>query len=540
MSKRAVYYARISTESNEQVESFPKQCHDLEDCIKKNGWDEVDSYLDEGKSATSSKTREDYNRLLDDMSKDRYDIIVVKSLDRLNRNEMDWYYFLNELKINNKQLFIYMDNKFFEKGDAFISGIKSIINAEYSRELSRKLNNAHRRREAEGSSIMSNNRLLGYNKEKGELIIDENEAKIVQKIYDMYVNEKLGIREIINRLDDQSITTDKGKKFGASTINRILKNEKYMGTLICNKQHKDFDTKKVLQVKKEEWIIHENRIPAIITKDQFDKAQHIRNSRRQEFNPKGSKTGKRVSRHPLGGKIFCGECGKIMWYNAVKKTNKNLGGYRYPWMCSTFCQLGRLGTGKFPEEGCNKINVNDEFLTREIIKFIDKLNTDSSKNELISSYINRAEELIVFDHEKIDIEKTLENIKDVEKKQSLLVDKYLENIIPEEVYKRKNYELENKLINLRIELEKMQSYQDAEYNKEEHLKNLRVLCESQLNGEISYETFCDMICKIVAYNDRIEIYLYLMEDMCFVVNDPLVFITNTRKKTEYKDARIKR
>jgi DNA invertase Pin-like site-specific DNA recombinase len=447
MNERAVYYARVSTEEEKQLNALDKQCNDLMDCINHNNWTFIDSYIDEGRSGTSSKKRDEYNRLFDDISKDKWDIIVIKSQDRLNRNAKDWYIFINELVSNNKKLFMFMESSFYKSDNALFTGIKAILAEEYSRDLSKKLNNAHKRRSAEGSSVMSNNRIWGYTKCKGELVIDENESKIIKRIFEMYVDDKKGIREIINELSNEGIVTKNGKKFATTTINRILKNEKYMGTMICNKQHKDFETKKIIKNPKSEWIIHENRIPAIITKEMFEKAQNIRHKRYQIQNPNGNKVGKRETRHSLGGKIFCGYCGKIMWYNAVKKTYKknNKIEYRYPWMCSTYCQLGRIGLGKYPQEGCNKKNINDNYLKEELMKFTNELNTNNIKEDIIKKYIDFVENKLQTTNENIDIKAIENKIKELESKQNLLVDRYLENIIPEIVYKRKNEELENEL-----------------------------------------------------------------------------------------------
>jgi DNA invertase Pin-like site-specific DNA recombinase len=509
------------------------------DCINKNKWNFIDSYVDEGRSGTSSKKRDEYNRLFEDISKDKWDIIVIKSQDRLMRNAKDWYIFINELVTNNKKLFMFMENSFYKSDNSLFTGIKAILAEEYSRDLSKKLNNAHKRRSAEGSSVMSNNRIWGYTKCKGELVIDENEAIIVKRIFEMYVEEKKGTREIINELNKEGITAKNGKKFASTTINRILKNEKYMGTMICNKQHKDFETKKTIKNPKNEWIIHENRIPAIVSKETFEKAQNIRHKRYQIQNPSGNKTGKRETKHALGGKIFCGYCGKIMWYNAVKKTYKkdDRVEYRYPWMCSTYCQLGRIGLGKYPEEGCNKKNINDNYLTEELIKLAEKLNNDKFKNNVIRNCIKLAEDKLQKTNNKFNMETLQNRIKELENKQNLLVDKYLDNVIPEQVYRRKNKEIENELLTHNNNLDKMIQILKNEKEKDEQILELKKICETQLNGNLTYDDICQLISKIIAYDDRIEIYLNIMEDMCFTINKSLEFITNTFKATHYDDNR---
>ena len=134
---RAVYYARVSTEEDKQVNALVKQCEEAEHHINNMGWDLVDSYVDEGKSGTSSKKRDEYNRLYEDLESDLFDIIVIKSQDRLMRNVKDWYMFIDKMVKNGKKLYIYIDNKFYQSDDALITGIKAILAEEYSREIGR-------------------------------------------------------------------------------------------------------------------------------------------------------------------------------------------------------------------------------------------------------------------------------------------------------------------------------------------------------------------------------------------------------------------
>jgi DNA invertase Pin-like site-specific DNA recombinase len=97
MKLKAVYYARVSTEEEKQLNALSKQCDDLMDCINKNQWEFVDSYVDEGKSGTTTKKRDEYKRLCEDIESNKFHIIVIKSQDRLMRNVMDWYIFVDKL-----------------------------------------------------------------------------------------------------------------------------------------------------------------------------------------------------------------------------------------------------------------------------------------------------------------------------------------------------------------------------------------------------------------------------------------------------------
>ena len=124
---RVCGYGRVSTDEETQLNALESQINEIENCIIKNNWIKVDMYIDEGKSGTSTKKRDEYNRLMNDMFSDKWDIIVVKSQDRLMRSAKDWYIFVDALVKNNKKLFFYIENKFYSPDDSLITGIKAIL-----------------------------------------------------------------------------------------------------------------------------------------------------------------------------------------------------------------------------------------------------------------------------------------------------------------------------------------------------------------------------------------------------------------------------
>ena len=118
MMRRAVIYARCSTEEESQKDALIKQIAEAKDCVQNKGWLLVDSYV-ESRSGTTTKGRTEYNRLYDDLLQDKFDIIVIKSQDRLMRNTKDWYLFVDRLTTSNKKLYIYLENKFYTTDDAY-------------------------------------------------------------------------------------------------------------------------------------------------------------------------------------------------------------------------------------------------------------------------------------------------------------------------------------------------------------------------------------------------------------------------------------
>lgn len=496
MSMRAVYYARVSTEEERQLNALSKQCDDLVDCINKNGWELVDSYIDEGKSGTTTKKRDEYKRLCEDIENDKFDIIVIKSQDRLMRNVMDWYIFVDKLVTNGKKLYMYMENSFYKTDDALITGIKAILAAEYSRDLSKKLNNAHKRRESLGSTVMTSGTMLGYNQVNGELVINEKEAEIVKRIFKLYL-EGYGATTISKILADDGIYNNKGNPFGHSTLIRILKNEKYMGTMICNKTHKDFDTKKIIKNDKSEWYIHENRIPPIISEEDFNRVQELILSKTNNIE-NDRRRGKRGKKHILSSKMICGECGSSISVFDVKKRNSVIS---QRGMCLNFAKNGRIGVGMYPEKGCNMPNVDIEKLNKVIEKIIEQISIDEDYLYKILENVKEDDKKENYDSELKSIRNQINNLK---QKREMLLDKYLDGIIKEDIYISKSSQMDEEqdtLIKKRNELENQIAMSTNKDNK------INTIINIIKQKDFKYDTFIDMIEKILIYRDAIYLYI---------------------------------
>ena len=140
---RAVFYARVSTAEEEQLNAIELQIEENRNTITKHGWKKVDEYIDRSKSGTMVKGRDEYQRLYEDLLGDAFDVVVIKDQERLMRNTLDWYLFINRLVQTGKILYMYLEDKFYSPDDALITGIKAIIAEEFSRNLSKKLHNYH-------------------------------------------------------------------------------------------------------------------------------------------------------------------------------------------------------------------------------------------------------------------------------------------------------------------------------------------------------------------------------------------------------------
>ena len=199
MPERAVTYVRVSTEEEKQLNALAKQREEAKQAVKDNGWIFVKEYIDEGKTGTSTKMRDAYNQLFHDLATDAFDIVVIKSQDRLMRNPKDWYIFLSEMLEHDKRLYMYMDEVFYKSDDSLITGIKAILAAEYSRDLSKKLNLSNKRRQEQGSSIITwatYKKMANYISMKKKLKLSGESLNYMNKTLVLVLSKKRWIKKV--------------------------------------------------------------------------------------------------------------------------------------------------------------------------------------------------------------------------------------------------------------------------------------------------------------------------------------------------------
>ena len=432
---RAVFYARVSTEEEKQVNALEKQIQENRDIIREMGWELVDEYIDEGKSGTTTKRRNEYKRLLEDLQEDKFDVLVCKDQDRLQRNTLDWYLFVDRIVSNEIKLYIYLDRKFFKPAeDALITGIKAIIAEEYSRNLSKKLNNANAKRieravKGEEVSAMGNGKSLGYAIENRKWVQVPAEIEVCKLIWDLY--EKYdSIRRVRDDINSMGYTNSVGKPFTSESIARILKNEKAKGIIVMGKHHHDFDKKKIVRRAEEEWV----RIPApelaYVSEERFDKV----NARLKAKSSNGR--GKNVGTDPLSGKIFCSKCGAVLWRR--ESSQKNKAGEKktyYHWACSS-----KFAKGDIVCEGTGTTTVAIRNVYKELTSGIEV--DRKALRSYFATWLTQLKNSLNDGSNNAKIEKELERL---EGQRAKLLEMYLEEIISKEDYKAKYSDLESKI-----------------------------------------------------------------------------------------------
>ena len=236
--RRVAAYARVSTDSDEQFTSYEAQIDYYTQYIKaRDDWEFVKVYTDEGITGTSTKHREGFKAMVADALAGKIDLIVTKSVSRFARNTVDSLTTIRQLKEKGIECYFEKENiwTFDGKGELLIT-IMSSLAQEESRSISENVTWGQRKRMADGKVAIPFKHTLGFKRgPKGEILVDEEQAKIVRDIYDWFL-EGLTPHAIAARLMENGVPSPRGKEvWHQGTVRSILSHEKYKGDALMQK-----------------------------------------------------------------------------------------------------------------------------------------------------------------------------------------------------------------------------------------------------------------------------------------------------------------
>jgi DNA invertase Pin-like site-specific DNA recombinase/regulator of replication initiation timing len=386
--RRTAAYARVSTDSEEQVTSYEAQVDYYTNYIKsRDDWEFVDIYTDDGISATNTKHREGFRRMIADALDGKIDLIITKSVSRFARNTVDSLTTVRQLKEKGIEIYFEKENIWTldSKGELLIT-IMSSLAQEESRSISENVTWGQRKRFADGKVCVPFRRFLGYDRgEDGNLVLNKEEAPIIKRIYGMFL-QGMTPYGIAKQLTKEGILTPaKKKNWSAGTVRSILTNEKYKGDALLQKSYTvDFLTKKkkVNEGEIPQYYV-ENNHEAIIDPAVFDMVQ-------RELEARQAGKNRHSGTHIFAGKIKCGECGS--WYGS-KVWHSNSKYRRTIWQCNH----------KFKgNKKCETPHLDEDTIKDIFIKAANELLAD--KDEIIANF--EAMKTTLFDTEDLENKKT--------------------------------------------------------------------------------------------------------------------------------------
>lgn len=327
---RVVYYARVSTDSDEQLNSLANQSKYYRELIDSNPhWHFAGGYVDEGISGTSVQHRESFLRMISDAKSGLFDLIITKEISRFSRNTLDSITYTRELMKYGVGVFFQSDNINTLSPDA---ELRLTIMASIAQDEVRKLSQRVRfgfRRAIENSVVLGADTLIGYEKKDGRLCIRENEAAVVRRIFETYAEGRIGLKRLSRELAKEGILAPGGKPYAYGTLCGMIKNPKYKGCYAGGKyMSADYRYSKIIRIPESEWRVeNDGSVPAIVSPELWERANALLSSRGQNVKVHGKCT---QNRYEFSGRIVCGDCGASFH----RELMKNRSGERECYRCA--------------------------------------------------------------------------------------------------------------------------------------------------------------------------------------------------------------
>ena len=217
MNLNVGYYARVSTDKDDQLNSLENQSNYFKEMISENkNWKLVGEYIDEGISGTSIKNRDNFLRMIEDSKTGKLDLIVTKEISRFSRNVIDSIKYTEELLNNGTVVFFISDNiNTIYPDSEFRLTLMSSLAQDEVRKLSKRVKFGIKRMIKDGKVIGSN--LTGYYKKDGSMIINEEERPIIETLFNLYVTGKYSFEKIADILCKKGYKNKNGKVYSDTT-----------------------------------------------------------------------------------------------------------------------------------------------------------------------------------------------------------------------------------------------------------------------------------------------------------------------------------
>ena len=486
---RVTYYARVSSESDEQLNSLGNQITYYEDLIKRNrNWTFVPGYIDEGLSGISTKKRENFNRMIEEAAEDKFDLVITKEISRFARNTLDSIQFTRQLLGYGVGVFFQNDNiNTLDEDSELRLSIMSSIAQDELRKLSSRVKFGHAQAIKDGV-VLGNNRIFGYQKDNGRLIIDEDEAPMVRELFELYSTGKYSMKQIEVIFWNKGYRNSRGNRLSHTTMSNMISNPKYKGYYVGNKVKViDMFTKKQKFLPPEEWVMFKDEsgdiVPAIVSEELWEKANTILRKRSDDVK---SRQGICNHANLLTGKLFCPCCGAA-YYRRESKDRQ--GNRNSKWVCSGKIKNGADSCASFPiyeeeikpllYEVFRETEADAEAMLEEYLRLYQSLDSGSVQQQITAI------------EQKIDFET---------RKKRKLLDFNLTEQITDQEYLQRSRECEQEIDRLQKQLSELQQEQESKEDFRKHMESIRAVMRSaqqDANQQIVSKEFIDK------YIDRI-------------------------------------
>lgn len=504
--KRVAAYCRVSTDHEDQANSFESQQRYFRQYIERNpDWELYEIFADEGISGTNTKKRSEFKRMIACAKEGDFDLIITKEISRFARNTLDSIYYTRDLKKHGVGVIFMNDNINTLDGDAELRlAIMSSIAQEESRKTSERVKWGQKRQMEQG--VVFGRSMLGYDVKDGKMTVNEDGAKIVRLIFHKFANENKGTHVIARELREAGITPMRVKEWSNTVILRVIRNEKYCGDLV---QKKTFTPDFLSHEKKynrgeEEFVIIKDHHEPIVSRELFEKANRIldEKSLTQEGKAKHS------NRYPFSGKIKCGCCGSS--YVARYKNRNN--GTRYKsWRCYKSATQGSPHTDKAGNPlGCSNPSIRNEDAVH--IMYLVTRSLQLEEKKITANLLSVIQSVLSVNTDYSHIEKLKEQIQTVEDKRTQLIDLCISGAITKQEFITKREACDKEISELQDTISGIDQQHLLADQQESVMKEITAAIHEIVSGVEYEDAFYSQILErmVVQSKDTVDVYLNLL------------------------------
>lgn len=496
---RVTFYARVSTDKDEQINSLENQVQYYTQFIQeKRNWTYVQGYVDEGISGTSTKKRDSFLRMIADAKAGRFDFIITKEISRFSRSTLDSIKFTQELLEHDVGVLFQNDNiNTLDSDSEFRLVVMAGVAQDEVRKLSERLKFGFRQAIKNGH-VLGNDKLWGYDKKDCVLTINEEEAQVVRRIFDLYANRQMGIRRISQVLYDEGFTSRKGSAFNVLTIRHILCNPKYKGWYCANKsQTVDYRSKRKVFLGESEWVMYPDpAVPAIVSQELWDRANALYKRRSQQMMSHQSGA-EFHNRYPYSGKIVCEEH-STSFHRQVQKSRT---GEKEVWQCRIYRDKGR------------KACAAPQIRTAELDQIMaDIFNRFAQNKQAIIDAVITVLQSVPDEHDCTqDIRRMEEDLSAIQAKKDRLLEMSVEGVISTAEFKQRNDGFNRQAQALEERMEALRAEAEKGRRTAERLETIRAALEQKLSFQngIHSALVTTILDKIIVKKDSTKEELHL-------------------------------
>ncbi len=468
---RVTYYARVSTDKDEQLNSLENQVQYYTELIKsKPNWTYVEGYIDEGISGTSTKKRDSFLRMISDAKAGLFDFIITKEISRFSRSTLDSIQYTQELLEHDVGVLFQNDNiNTLDSDSEFRLVVMAGVAQDEVRKLSERLKFGFRQAIKNGH-VLGNDRLWGYDKKDCVLTINEQEAQVVRRIFDLYANKQMGIRRISQTLYSEGFTSRKGNEFNVLTIRHILCNPKYKGWYCANKsQTVDYRSKRKIFLDESEWVMYPDpSIPAIVSEELWDRANALY-KRRSEQMMSHQSAAEFHNRYSYSGKIICEEH-DASYHRRVLKSAK---GEKEIWECKIYRNHGKAA--------CSSPQLRTTELNQIMARIFERLM--QNKQDVVDAVL-KVIQSVPDEHDYArDILRIEEDLAALGAKKDRLLEMSMADAITIEEFKRRNDGFNEQIKKLEQQMADLQIEEQKNKHSAEQLEKIKAALEQELSFE---------------------------------------------------------